>query len=118
MMKFLSSEFQFSEIEEIFSRKVNEMDKVLSDMKQARSRLEWIKPEYFSIPEWTIKVIKNGTWKYRAERLLGKIVEFHTFQEFIEAPPPMGLGSRLEKLRELCSGSEEALRMIDRVVRE
>ena len=25
----------------------------------------------------------------------------------------MGLGSSLEKLREMCSGSEEALRMID-----
>ena len=40
------------------------------------------------------------------------------FREFIEAPPPMGMGSSLEKLREICSGSEEALRMIDEVTGE
>ena len=115
MMKLLSSD---SAIEEIFAQKVREMDKVLTEMKLVRSRLEGLNPEWFSIPEWTINVIKSGIWKYRAERLLGEIVEFHTFHEFIEAPPPMGLGSSLEKLRELCSGSEEALRMIDEVAGE
>jgi hypothetical protein len=118
MMKLLSLHFPFSAIDEIFAQKVKEMDQVLTEMKLVSSLLEGLKPEWFSIPEWTINMIKNGIWKYRAERLLGEIVEFHTFQAFIEAPPPMGLGSSLEKLRELCSGSEEALRMIDKVVGE
>jgi hypothetical protein len=71
-----------------------------------------------SVPDWTISVIRNGNWKYRAERLLGEIVQFDSFREFIEAPPPMGLGSSLEKLREICSGSEEALRLIEEVAGE
>jgi hypothetical protein len=52
------------------------------------------------------------------EEFLGEIVEFKTFREFIEDPPPMGMGSSLDKLREICSGSEEVLKMIDGVVGE
>jgi len=80
--------------------------------------LRWSELRVSGVPQWTVEVIKSGVWEHRFEKLLGQIVEFKTFREFIEAPPPMGLGSSLEKLRELCSGSEEALRMIDGVVGE
>ncbi len=80
--------------------------------------LRWSELRVSGVPQWTINVIKSGVWEHRMEELLGQIVEFNTFQEFIEAPPPMGMGSSLEKLRELCSGSEESLRMIDEVACE
>ena len=118
IMKLLSSELPLSNIEKRFARKMDEMQKVLDEMQAVQMRLRWIKPEYFSVPQWTIHVIKSGIWKYRAERLLGEIVQFDGFREFIEAPPPMGMGSSLEKLKEICSGSEEALRMIDEVTGE
>ena len=122
MMKFLSSDLPRSNIENILARKMDEIQKALNEMRKALEeiqavdvRLEWIEIEHFSVPEWTIRVIKSRIWKYRAERLLGEIVQFDRFREFIEAPAPMGMGSSLEKLREMCSGSEEALRMIEEV---
>jgi hypothetical protein len=125
MMKFLSSDLPRSNIENILARKMNEIRKALNEMRKAleeiqavHMRLEWIEFEHLSVPDWTISVIRNGNWKYRAERLLGEIVQFDSFREFIEAPPPMGLGSSLEKLREICSGSEEALRLIEEVAGE
>ncbi|MGO9570483.1 MAG: hypothetical protein ACLP5H_23375 [Desulfomonilaceae bacterium] len=125
MMKFLSSDLPRSNIENILARKMDEMRKALNEMRKAleemqavHMRLEWIELEHFSVPEWTINVIRSGIWKYRAERLLGEIVQFGTFREFVETPPPMGMGSSLEKLRNICSGSEEALRMIDEVAGE
>ncbi|MGB6066124.1 MAG: hypothetical protein WBG50_15090 [Desulfomonilaceae bacterium] len=111
IMKLLSAELPLSNIEQIVARKVDEM-------KRLYARLIWIEPRRFSVLEWTINVIKSGIWKRRVECLLGEIVEFDTFREFIETPPPMGMGSSLEKLREICSGSEEALRLIDEVVDE
>jgi len=117
-MKLLSSDLPLSNIEKRFARKMDEMQKILDEMQAVHMRLRWVKPEHFSFPQWTIDVIKSGIWKYRAERLLGEIVQFDSFREFIEAPPPMGMGSSLEKLKEICSGSEEALRMIDEVVGE
>jgi len=110
MMKLLSPVGQ-STIEEIVARKVDEMMRL-------SGRLEFVKPRYFSVPQWTINVIGSGTWKRRPECLLGEIVEFKSFREFIESPHPMGMGGSLEKLKELCSGSEEALRMIDEVAGE
>jgi hypothetical protein len=80
--------------------------------------LRWSELRVSAVPQWTIQVIKSGVWKHRMEQILGEIVEFKTFREFIEAPPPMGMGSSLDKLREMCSGSEEALKMIDEVIGE
>jgi hypothetical protein len=110
MMKLLSPVGK-SRIQEIVSQKVDEM-------MSLSGRLGFVKPRYFSVPQWTINVIESGTWKRRPECLVGEIVEFTSFREFIESPHPMGMGGSLEKLRELSSGSEEALRMIDEVVGE
>jgi hypothetical protein len=80
--------------------------------------LRWSELRVSAVPQWTIHVIKSGVWEHRFEKLLGQIIEFKTFRAFIETPPPMGMGSSLEKLREICSGSEEALRLIDEVAGE
>ena len=83
MMKFLSSDLPRSNIENILARKMDEIQKALNEMRKALEeiqaadmRLEWIELEHFSVPEWTINVIRSRIWKYRAERLLGEIVQF------------------------------------------
>lgn len=88
------------------------------DISALYEGLRWSELRVSGVPQWTMNVIESGVWRHRMEELLGHIVEFNTFREFIETPPPMGMGSTLEKLRDICSGSEEALRMIDQAVGE
>jgi hypothetical protein len=48
----------------------------------------------------------------------GKTVTFSSFREFVEAPPPEGLGSTIEELVRLCQRYPEIAELVDKVVQE
>ncbi len=48
----------------------------------------------------------------------GKTITFETFREFIETPPPDGLGTTVEELISFCRKYPEVADLLDQVVQE
>lgn len=59
----------------------------------------------------TLRVWEGYLWN-------GKIIQFNTFQEFVEAPPPEGFGTTLDNLVKLCGKYPEIVELIDQTVSE
>ncbi|MDX2163016.1 MAG: hypothetical protein SF162_16995 [bacterium] len=57
--------------------------------------------------------IQNGMWRKRFEGITGQIVEFETFEEYVTAQPPYGLGSDIKTLKLLCLGDEELIKLLE-----
>ena len=66
-------------------------------------------PGYFEV------VLNKNLWQKR-ELPNGMVVEFDSFKDFIEAPPPKGFGTPIEKLKELCRLHPGILAKIDHLV--
>lgn len=63
-----------------------------------------------TIPEMIKKIIKEGIWRIRIDTL--EIIEFDTFDEFIAAPLPEGLGTTIDQIKALCSSDREVMQLI------
>jgi hypothetical protein len=46
------------------------------------------------------------------------VVEFDSFEDFIEAPPPKGFGIPIEKFKEICRLHPDVLAKIDRLMED
>lgn len=54
------------------------------------------------IPGHIEMVIENKMWERRIVEVTGQYVTFTTFEEFVEARPPEGLGTTLDRLEKIC----------------
>ncbi len=59
-------------------------------------------------------VISDRMWTCRFVRELGRTVRFDLLDEFMQAPPPEGLGTTVHKLKDLCVHDEHVANLIDR----
>jgi hypothetical protein len=59
-------------------------------------------------------VISDHMWKCLFVRELRRNVTFHIFEDFVQAPPPEGLGTTVQKLRELCVHNEHVAKLMER----
>lgn len=59
----------------------------------------------------SLKVWEGYDWR-------GKEVKFSTFREFVETPPPEGLGSTVEELINFCKKYPEIADLVDQTVQE
>ena len=67
-----------------------------------------------SLPKFIKKVIREEAWTIRIVESTGQVVEFDSFQQFVESHPPEGLGCSLDRLQRLCDDDDEAGLMIRR----
>ena len=67
-----------------------------------------------SLPKFIKKVIREEAWTIRIVESTGQVVEFDSFQQFVESHPPEGLGCSLDRLQRLCDDDDEAQLMIRR----
>ena len=67
-----------------------------------------------SLPKFIKKVIREEAWAIRIVESTGQVVEFDSFQQFVESHPPEGLGCSLDRLQRLCDDDDEAGLMIRR----
>ena len=58
--------------------------------------------------------ICDGMWRKRQVAITGEIVTFDTFEQFVNAKPPEGLGTTISKLKWLCTVSPELLSLIEK----
>ncbi|GMU54983.1 MAG: hypothetical protein AMXMBFR33_41290 [Candidatus Xenobia bacterium] len=68
-----------------------------------------------NIPGLLKRTIVNECWRIRQCDISGRIYEFRTFEEFVDALPLEGLGSSMAQLRDLCRRDPEALDLLDKV---
>ena len=59
-------------------------------------------------------VIADRMWRCRFVRELGRNVRFNSLEGFVHAPPPEGLGTTVQKLKDLCGRDEQVASLIDR----
>lgn len=59
-------------------------------------------------------VIADRMWKCRFVRELGRNVRFDSLEGFVQAPSPEGLGTTVQKLKDLCGHEEHVTKLIDR----
>lgn len=69
------------------------------------------------IPQYLKVVIDKNLWR-RQIFPNGMVVEFDSFKDFIEAPPPKGFGIPIEKFKELCRLHPDVVAKIDRLIEE
>ena len=67
------------------------------------------------VPGFIKKVIREKTWKKYIVEATGQIVEYDSFQAFVEDSPPDGLGSDLKTIKRLCRYDEEASQIIRQI---
>jgi hypothetical protein len=68
-------------------------------------------PQYF-------KVVIDKNLGRRQVLPNGMVVEFDSFEDFIEAPPPKGFGIPIEKFKDLCRHHPDVLAKIDRLMED
>jgi len=59
-------------------------------------------------------VMTDRMWRCRFVRELGRNVRFDSLEKFVHAPPPEGLGTTVQKLKDLCGRDEHVANLIDR----
>ena len=69
-----------------------------------------------SIPNIVTAIIKTRSWENYDFR--GNQIKVATFREFIEAPPPEGLGTTIDTLVRLCHKHPKIVEMIDKTIQE
>ena len=69
------------------------------------------------IPQYLKVVIDKNLWR-RQIFPNGMVVEFDSFKDFLEAPPPKGFGIPIEKFKELCRLHPDVVAKIDRLIEE
>lgn len=67
------------------------------------------------VPGLVTRVVDEECWRERrVDALMGQVVQFTRFEEFVQSSPPEGLGVELRMLRQMCQDHPEALDAIDR----
>ena len=62
------------------------------------------------------KIIKEDMWKIQSK---GEgIIEFETFEKFVTTDMPEGMGTTIQRLRDLCRNDIETLALIDEMVQK
>jgi len=64
------------------------------------------------IPQYFRVVLDQSLWQHQVLPN-GMVVEFDSFKDFIEAPPPKGFGIPIEKFKELCRLHPEIIPKIE-----
>lgn len=68
------------------------------------------------IPGLLRLVIGEGMWKRRLSAVTGDIVEFDTFEQYVTALPPEGLGTTIAVLKCLCCFEVEWKEVLDGMI--
>jgi hypothetical protein len=65
-----------------------------------------------AVPGHIKKIIKEDMWQDRIVRATGERAQFDQFSDFMNAPPPKGLGVDVDMLKRMCHEDDEALRLL------
>jgi hypothetical protein len=65
-----------------------------------------------AVPGHIKKIIKEDMWQDRIVQATGERAQFDQFSDFMNAPPPKGLGADADMLKRMCEDDEEALRLL------
>lgn len=66
------------------------------------------------VPALLKRVITEKLWRERFVLQARETICFDTFDDFVRAPPPEGLGASVKTLTKLCSDDPEVIDLIDR----
>ena len=69
------------------------------------------------LPGLLVNIIKEGIWQRFVVDVTGEEVEFDSFEEFVTADLPDGMGTTVQRLKHLCRDEPVALDAIDRACR-
>lgn len=69
-----------------------------------------------NIPSLIRQVIEEQMWRQHLDKKTGKLFMFDSFQEFVEADPPEGLGTRVRTLIRLCADDSLVVDLIDETI--
>jgi len=58
--------------------------------------------------------IQSGMWRKRILTVTGDIVEFESFEAYVIANPPYGLGTDIQTLKWLCGNDKELIGLIEK----
>lgn len=67
----------------------------------------------FDVPLLIRRVIENEAWRERFVSQTGEIVRFSSFEEFVAAAPPEGLGTTISQLQRLCADDLAVVDLLD-----
>ena len=65
-----------------------------------------------AVPGHIKKIIREDMWQDRIVQATGERAQFDQFSDFMNAPPPKGLGVDVDMLRRMCHEDDEALRLL------
>lgn len=65
------------------------------------------------VPALIKRVIEEDLWRERYVYQTKEIARFDSFREFVEKPPPEGLGANLKMLRKLCADAPVVIDLIE-----
>jgi hypothetical protein len=68
------------------------------------------------VPGHIKRIIRQDMWQERIVQATGELAEYDHFAEFVNDPPPKGLGADVDMLKRMCKKDDEALRLLREVV--
>jgi len=68
------------------------------------------------VPGHIKRIIREDMWQERIVQATGELAEYDHFAEFVNDPPPKGLGADVDMLKRMCKKDDEALRLLREVV--
>lgn len=68
------------------------------------------------LPMLIRQIIEEQMWRQHFHKETGRVSYFDSFQEFVETPPPEGLGTTVPTLIRLCADDALVVDLIDRTV--
>ena len=68
------------------------------------------------LPKLVTRMITEDCWRERIVRQTGELVTFKRFGDFVVAPSPKGLESKLRKLKLFCRHDPETMALLDCIV--
>jgi len=68
------------------------------------------------VPGHIKRIIREDMWQERIVQATGELAEYDHFAEFVNDPPPKGLGADVDMLKRMCKKDDEALRLLWEVV--
>jgi len=69
-----------------------------------------------NLPEYVQILVRENSWQERYSEVLGRIVTFHRFVDFVTADIPDGLGTDVATIRKLLRGNPAALEALDEAI--
>lgn len=69
-----------------------------------------------AVPGLLRMIIRRKMWRKRISSITGGIVEFESFEQFVNALPPEGLGTTIEAIKCLCCNEPKMLATIEKAI--